>query len=311
MIFTVTLNPAVDKTALIPGFAAGRVNRLEGARLTPGGKGINVSRALLGLGVPSVAMGILGGATGRFIQNELVAARLEGDFLFTRRPTRTNLKILDPVNGWTTDINEPGEPVGEAVYARLLRKLEARITPGDVVVLSGKAPPGAPEGLYALWCACLKRLGAKVCVDAEGPLLSLAVRACPDAVKPNEEEFARLVGRPLNGVADVAREALSLCASGVGLVAVSLGERGALLAREGRALHAHGLKVQVVSTVGAGDATLAAVALGMSRGDTLVEMARSAVAAGACAVMGQSPGTLSLDTVTSLSEQVILEEVTP
>ncbi|HSK68195.1 MAG TPA: 1-phosphofructokinase [Candidatus Limnocylindria bacterium] len=309
MIYTVTLNPAVDKTVRIPGFAAGRVHRVEDIRLDPGGKGVNVSKAIQGLGGRSVAMGILGGAEGRWIRGRLEAMGLEGDFLLTREPTRTNLKIIDPLSRATTDVNEPGKPVRPAILARLLARLEARCGAGDVVVLSGKAPPGTDDTLYAQWCARLRQKGARVCVDADGPLLQYAAREKPDVIKPNEEEFARLTGKPGMGLPDIAREALALCASGVGLVAVSLGERGALFAHGVRVLHAQGLRVPVVSTVGAGDSMMAALALWLERGEPLEQMARTAVAAGAAAVMGDSPGVLSPETVAMLRKQVVLEEI--
>lgn len=140
MIYTVTLNPALDKTVQIPSFRLGEVNRISAMRTDPGGKGINVSKVLRELGEPSVAAAILGGAAGRKIESALRALGIEGMYLFTGHETRTNLKIVDPTLHTNTDVNEPGAPADEAVLSKLLTQLTDRLRPGDLVVLSGKAP---------------------------------------------------------------------------------------------------------------------------------------------------------------------------
>ena len=113
MIVTITLTPALDKTVTLPGFAVDKVNRVQSMRLDAGGKGINVSKVLKALGTDSVACGILGGGTGRFIQNSLTEAGIACDFAQVPQDTRTNLKVIDPVNHTNTDINEAGAPVSE------------------------------------------------------------------------------------------------------------------------------------------------------------------------------------------------------
>ena len=137
MIYTVTLNPALDKTVQIPSFRLGEVNRISAMRTDPGGKGINVSKVLRELGEPSVAAAILGGAAGQKIESALRALGIEGMYLFTGHETRTNLKIVDPTLHTNTDVNEPGAPADEAVLSKLLTQLTDRLRPGDLVVLSG------------------------------------------------------------------------------------------------------------------------------------------------------------------------------
>ena len=116
MIYTVTLNPALDKTVQIPSFRLGEVNRISAMRTDPGGKGINVSKVLRELGEPSVAAAILGGAAGRKIESALRALGIEGMYLFTGHETRTNLKIVDPTLHTNTDVNEPGAPADEVAF---------------------------------------------------------------------------------------------------------------------------------------------------------------------------------------------------
>ena len=196
MIYTVTLNPALDKTVQIPSFRLGEVNRISAMRTDPGGKGINVSKVLRELGEPSVAAAILGGAAGQKIESALHALGIEGMYLFTGHETRTNLKIVDPTLHTNTDVNEPGAPADEAVLSKLLTQLTDRLRPGDLVVLSGKAPAGAPDTLYRDWILACRAAGAAVYLDAEGELLRQGVTAGPALIKPNQAELSGVMGRP-------------------------------------------------------------------------------------------------------------------
>ena len=142
MIYTITLNPALDKTALVPNMALNGVNRMSSLRLDPGGKGINVSKVIHALGGQSVAVGLLAGRCGRQIADACTALGLTCDFTFTEGETRTNLKIVDPAAHTNTDINEPGIQADEAVLSGMLTRLLRRLTPRDIVVLSGSLPQG-------------------------------------------------------------------------------------------------------------------------------------------------------------------------
>lgn len=142
MIYTVTLNPALDKTVVIPHFRADTVNRVTNVRMDPGGKGINVSKVLAELGEPSVAFGFAGGAAGQTLRRMLAERGLESELYEADGETRTNLKIIDPASHTNTDVNEPGPQVSATALEELLRRLLARIAPGDLVVLSGSLPAG-------------------------------------------------------------------------------------------------------------------------------------------------------------------------
>ena len=131
MIYTVTLNPALDKTVVVPGFALDTVNRIVSVRTDPGGKGINVSKVIAKLGGASVAMGVLAGAAGRAIAAQLKQQGLTCDFCFAGGgETRTNLKVIDPQGRTHTDINEPGPAVGPRVLEELLGRLTRRLAAG-------------------------------------------------------------------------------------------------------------------------------------------------------------------------------------
>ena len=161
MIYTVTLNPALDKTVEIPSFAADSVNRITTMRTDPGGKGINVSKVISKLGGQSIATGILGGDTGLAIQSALKTMGLKTSFRFTEGETRTNLKVIDPVNHTNTDINEPGVTVSEEILNGLLAQLTAGLEKGDIVVLSGSLPKTLPEIPIILGQEHVKRQGQR------------------------------------------------------------------------------------------------------------------------------------------------------
>lgn len=286
MIYTVTLNPALDKTVEIPSFSVDRVNRVAKMRTDPGGKGINVSKVIRSLGGTSIACGILAGHTGESILASLQDLGLESYFVWEKGETRTNLKIIDPVCHTNTDINEPGITVSEATLGGLLEALCARICAGDIVVLSGSLPKGAPKDTYGTWVHCLKEQSAEVFLDADGDLLRDGLLASPFLIKPNNYELSKLMGRDLSSIEDLKAAALELIPQfGIGQVVVSMGADGALYVSQEQCLYAKGLKVPVGSTVGAGDSVVAALACAAEKGLPWEEAARLSTAVGAANVM--------------------------
>ena len=309
MIYTVTLTPALDKTVVIPGFAVDQVNRIRSVRLDPGGKGINVSKVLKALGTDSVAAGILGGGTGRFIQDRLNEMGILGDFVTVPEETRTNLKVVDDVRHTNTDINEPGAPADPAVLALVLDRLLAAVRPGDRAVLAGKAPSGAPDDLFGRWITALRQKGALVYLDADEPLLRAGAAAKPEMIKPNAEELSRLTGQTYKTAEEIGRAALALCRGGVRTAAVSLGADGAVFARDDTVFFGPGLSVPVGSTVGAGDAMMAAFCHGDSLGMPFDETCRLALAVSAAAVMQSGTQPPDMADTAALLPRVRLERI--
>lgn len=306
MIYTVTLNPALDKTVEIGGFTLDTVNRISKLRTDPGGKGINVSKVIAKLGGQSRALGILGGNTGRAIEEGLSKEGLDCRFLKVPGETRTNLKVIDPVNHTNTDINEPGVQVDKTILDRLLDTLLELLHPGDIVVLSGSLPNGAPRDTYRTWVARCKAAGAKAFLDADGPLLADGLQAAPYLVKPNNDELSRLMGRKLDTVEELTQAARTLLDQGVEKVVVSMGSKGALYVTRDAVLYAEGLKVPVGSTVGAGDSVVAAMAVAEDRGMSLEEAVRLSTATGAANVMCSGTQAAERSVVDSLLPRVII-----
>ena len=295
MIYTVTLNPAIDKTVTIPGFCLDSVNRVVDCRLDPGGKGINVSKVLSALGQPSVVFTLLAGDTGRTLRAMLAQAGLSVVAHELPGQTRQNLKVVDPARHSSA-----------ATLAGLRQDLLARVQPGDLVVLAGSLPAGAPPDTYAGWVSACQAAGAKVFVDADGPALREAVAARPYLIKPNESELVRLAGCPLPTETALVAAGRALLAAGVHKVVISRGAQGALYLSEEETFAAEGLSVPVGSTVGAGDSMVAALALAEARGLPWREAARLSTAAGAANVSCQGTEPAPREAVEALLERVVL-----
>lgn len=309
MIYTVTLNPALDKTVTIPRFALDSVNRISELREDPGGKGINVSKVIAKLGGSSRAIALLGGSVGEKIGRALEAMGIDVWAFEANGETRTNMKVVDPVLDTHTDINEPGPEATLALLDGMLASLADAIQEGDIVVLSGSLPKGAPVATYETWCRTCSGAGAKVFLDADGDALSHGLKALPYLAKPNDAELSRICGRELKDVAAIASEARAIVERGVSRVVVSMGGAGALFAESGRTLLAHSPKVPVGSTVGAGDSVVAALAFAEERGMTLEETARLSMATGAANVMQSGTQAAERELVDSLLDKVSLEEL--
>lgn len=309
MIYTVTLNPALDKTVEIPGMALDTVNRITSMRTDPGGKGINVSKVIAKLGGESCAVGILGGESGRTLLAALEREGLRTHFRFVEGQTRTNLKIIDRALHTNTDINEPGLTVSPADLDALLRDLLGMVHEGDIVVLAGSLPQGAPQDTYRVWTAACREKGARVCLDADGVLLAEGLKAAPYLIKPNEDELSRLVGHRLTDTDELIAEGRRLLKGGVTRVVISLGERGALYLRGNEVLYAEGLSVPVGSTVGAGDSVVAALAYADSLGMSDEDAVRLSTATGAANVMCSGTQPAEREAVEKLLPQVKIRRI--
>lgn len=309
MIYTVTLNPALDKTVEIPGMALDTVNRVTSMRTDPGGKGINVSKVIAKLGGESCAVGILGGESGRTLLAALEREGLRTHFRFVEGQTRTNLKIIDRALHTNTDINEPGLTVSPADLDALLRDLLGMVREGDIVVLAGSLPQGAPQDTYRVWTAACHEKGARVCLDADGVLLAEGLKAAPYLIKPNEDELSRLVGHRLTDTDELIAEGRRLLKGGVTRVVISLGERGALYLRGNEVLYAEGLSVPVGSTVGAGDSVVAALAYADSLDMSDEDAVRLSTATGAANVMCSGTQPAEREAVEKLLPQVKIRRI--
>lgn len=265
MIVTVTLNPSLDRTIEVDVLTRGAVIRARSARLDPGGKGVNVSRALLANDVASAAVVAVGGADGDQLRRLLETEGLRVHAVRARGRTRSNVTIVEP-GGVVTKLNEPGGPLSPGELDEVGAAVAAAAGSARWVVGCGSLPPGVPDGTYARMCRRFSAGGVRVAVDTSGPALRAAVAAAPDLVKPNREELAEAAGGPVDTVADAVEAAGRLREWGARAVLVSLGAQGAVLVDDDGVLTGEAPVAHPRSTVGAGDALLAGFLAAGARG---------------------------------------------
>jgi 1-phosphofructokinase len=306
MIVTVTLNPAVDKTLLMRGFAVGKTNRGEIERLDPGGKGINVAKALRQLGCPVMALGFVAGMNGRFIIRALEALEIPADFVDVEGETRVNLKITDPESGTETEINESGFGVGQEHLERFKEKLGSCAARAKIVVFSGSLPPGAPQDTYAHLLAIARAQGAKTILDTSGAALVEGMEGRPDFVKPNRAEAEELLRRRLDNRTQLASAVRDLLDMGPSTAAISLGAEGLVAGRGDRIVLAVPPPVKARSSVGAGDALVAAFAYAMVEGLEFEAAVRLAAAMGAATAAASGSSVADMDAVRAMLPQIAL-----
>lgn len=309
MIYTVTLNPAIDKTAVIENFCPGAVNRIGMLREDAGGKGINVSKCLKNLGADSTASVILAGDAGKRLEKMLGEMGIPSLAVWAEGESRTNLKIVDPAKRENTDINEPGPAVYGELLEELKTKLGERILPGDLVILSGSLPAGVDRGLYGNWTAYFRSLGARVYLDADGEPMKRGIEAVPSVIKPNDGELAALLGKEKLSREEMVWEGRRLLEIGIEEIVISMGAEGALYLNREDCYFASALPVEVKSTVGAGDSMVAAMAFGDEQKLGREEKIRLAVAMGAGSVMQSGTQPPEANLVWELAKQVRVEKL--
>lgn len=304
MIYTVTLNPAIDKTVVIENFSAGTVNRVASVREDAGGKGINVSKCLKSLGQDSVAAMILAGDTGRRLEHMLGVLEIPVLAVWAEGENRTNLKIIDPAKKENTDINEPGPVVTPEILQNLREALGAQVKQGDILILSGSLPAGVDRNLYGQWTAYFCQKGVCVYLDADGEPMRNGMKSLPYLIKPNNDELAALLGKEKLSMEEMLSEGKRLRETGIAEIVISLGSNGALFVRADGCWQAEGLDVPVKSTVGAGDSVVAAMAYGQARNLPREARIKLAVAMGAASVMQSGTQSPEAQLVWELAELV-------
>ncbi|MBO3746789.1 1-phosphofructokinase family hexose kinase [Streptosporangiaceae bacterium NEAU-GS5] len=268
MILTLTLNPSLDRTLQVESLRRGAVIRADATRLDPGGKGVNVTRALLANGIPSCAVIPYGGPDGRRLLDLLSAEAIEMIPVEVAGPTRSNIALAEP-DGTVTKVNEAGFELTAGELDRIAQAVLDAARSADWVVASGSLPPGVPTEVYAWLAERFARAGINVAVDTSGPALVAALAGGPALVKPNRDELAEATGSAMETVGDVIKASIQL---GCATVLASLGADGALLVQDGRILHGACPIKRPRSSVGAGDALLAGFLAAGARGEAaLVE----------------------------------------
>ncbi|MBQ8653399.1 MAG: 1-phosphofructokinase [Clostridia bacterium] len=302
MILTVTMNPSIDKLYMMEKNEPGTVMRVKQVVNTAGGKGLNVSRVAALLGEKVTASGIVGGHIGGYFES--LISGFDCAFTHVQSETRSCINVWDLSTGDSTEYLEPGAPVTQEETERFFADFRANLHKADVVTISGSLPKGAPADSYERLIRWCREAGKKVLLDTSGENLIRGVKALPDFVKPNTDELAQLLGRPVQGMEEAVSAAKELHRQGIRWVAVSLGAQGAVLVCEEGAFHGVPPQITPKNTVGCGDSMVAGFAASMARGMKAQDALRLAVAVSAANALTLSTGSYNEEDFQRLLPQV-------
>lgn len=301
MIYTVTLNPAIDYVVRLEHVEPGAVNRMESSDTFAGGKGINVSRILKRLGYASTATGFVGGFTGEFIKKSLETEEIGTQFVQVDQDTRINVKLKADQE---TEINGLG-PVVTDEQLRDLETLLSNVLEGDLVIFAGSAPASLGNQVYNRLIPFVKQAGAEVVCDFEGETLIDSLAHQPLLVKPNNHELGAIFGVTLDTREDMVRYAQEILAKGAKNVIVSMAGDGALLVTPEATYFAKPIKGSVKNSVGAGDSMVAGFTGEYTKSHNLLEALKWGVACGTATAF--SDDLASMDAIQKMYEKVEVE----
>lgn len=304
MILCLNPNAAIDKTIVVSSFDINKIHRPESVVALAGGKGCNVARALKTLGEEPIVSGWVGGFAGQFIEKELREEGIRTDFVHTDFESRTCTSVLDREKQTMTEIYETGESVPLEKIVELQTHIQATIKNYEAVTLSGSLPPGVPPDFYAGVIAIAKSAGIPTYLDSSGDALRIGAEAGPFLVKPNEAEAKSLLGVKSGDSLDFVQAAAEISARYKTNVVLSMGKKGAVVAKEQDVFLVSGPSVDAKSAVGSGDCMLAGLAHGVSRGYSFEESILCGVAAGAANTLTIGAGQFKLENFERLRSQV-------
>ncbi len=280
-IICVTPNAALDRTLLVPDFAVGHISRVKRGVVVPGGKGLNMMRAVKILGGHPLSMGLLGGHTGRMVKAMVDEAGYQAEWTWFDGETRT-CTIIANAGGLSTVINESGQIESSDWRALVDDVCRAAESPAaGAICFCGSLPEGAPTDAPADAIERLKVLGKQVWIDSSGRALSNAIAAVPYAIKVNADELAAAVHVDARRRAELLEAAKALLKTGIRIVVISLGAEGALLLTQDGIVKATPPRIQPVDPIASGDCLHAGIVTALARGESQAEAIRSGVAAGA------------------------------
>ncbi|MBN1850206.1 MAG: 1-phosphofructokinase [Deltaproteobacteria bacterium] len=288
MIYTVTLNPALDRAMLVEELNEDDTTRIVNETYYAAGKGIDVSRVIRELGGQSVALGLVGGYDGLHLEGMLINAGVMTNFTRISQETRTNIILKEKKTGRQFVISASGPEINATEIGQFYQNVLA-VQGMDFLIMSGSLPRGVSPNLYGQLVLAGKKKGAFVFLDSDGEALKESIAYQPTGIKPNIHELSRLVGRELKTEPDILKACEEVHQKGVEFVLASRGKDGLILSTPEQKIKAIAPPVKIESTVGAGDSTVAGFVLAYSREKDLQECVRFACAAGAAAV--ETPGT--------------------
>ena len=302
MIYTLTLNPAIDYYMSMGNFQLGSLNSLEEGYTLPGGKGINVSKVLKNFSVESKALGFVGGFTGDYIKKHLNEYEIESDFIELQENTRINIKLKTKDS--ETEIAGKSPTISRKNVKELLKKFE-EIKKDDVVILSGSVPNSISKSIYADIIKLLPK-DCKVILDTRGLHFVEGLKEGVFLTKPNNHELEEFFNRKLNNIEEIIQAGKDLQALGSKNVLISLGKDGSILITEKEVYIGNAPQGKLISSVGAGDSMVAGVVYGIAKGMTLEDSYKYGIASGSSTAF--SEGLTTFEGMNSLLNKIEIKK---
>lgn len=312
-IVCVSANPAMDRRLFMGSLAVGEINRAKSALGLAGGKAAHVAMTARALESQPVWLGFLGGTIGQECRRQMESLGIQVVAVPTKSSTRVNLEIIDAA-GQVTEILEPGAETsaqeGDEFLQTFFQGLREEWQPA-LLVISGSLPAGFGPDFYVSLIEAARAAGARVFVDSSGEALRASANARPDFVKVNRAEAEVLVGRPLATMQEIAHAAAQIVERGVGSAAITLGREGLIwLEHKNEPVwKAVPPRMNVISAVGSGDATLGGFAFAAVQDIGGEEALRLAAACGAANCVAPAPGRIELATVRTLMPQIEIQQL--
>lgn len=302
MIYTLTLNPAIDYYMSMEKFQLGGLNSLDEGYTLPGGKGINVSKVLKNFSVESKALGFVGGFTGDYIIKHLKEYEIESDFIELQENTRINIKLKTKDS--ETEIAGKSPTILEKDVQNLLERFK-NIKEEDIVILSGSVPNSVQKKIYAEIIKLLPK-NCKVILDTRGLPFVEGLKEGVFLTKPNNHELEEFFNRKLNTLEEIIQAGKDLQTQGSKNVLISLGKDGSILITEKDIYIGNAPQGKLISSVGAGDSMVAGVVYGLSQGLTLAESYKYGIASGSSTAF--SEGLTTFDGMNSLLNKIEIKK---
>ncbi|MEI8282260.1 MAG: 1-phosphofructokinase family hexose kinase, partial [Armatimonadota bacterium] len=311
-LLTVTLNPCVDHLLRIEKLVVGDTNRVKQQEKDAGGKGLNTSRVFAKLGGVTIATGFLGGATSAFIRHVMKDENVLDGFVYVSGETRTNFSVEDESGNPPTTFNQRGPEITPGEWLALKEKIGMLAVKADWVSFGGSLPPGVETNAFYELALIAREKGSKIVVDADGAVLSEAIKVMPDMIKPNSKEAGRLLGRTIETDEDAQRatqELYQMIGGGSRFAIISRGERGAMMTCAEGTFVGISPKVQPKSTIGSGDSMIAGILRALGQGKTADEALRWGLAAGAATALTDGSAIGDKATIERLLPEAVVQKV--
>jgi len=282
----------------------GQVNRAGSVTLSSGGKSTNVARVLMALGESPLVTGFAGGDTGNTMVSFLLGTGLEPDMVWTSKATRICATLIDETTGSVTELVEEAPLPTSDEWSSLDEKLAMLLEKSDMMVLAGAPPPGSPADIYARFAQQAQERGAAVLIDARDEVLTQALPHFPLLAKLNDQELAATYGKPIDAEESFRAAGRKLIEGGAQWCLVTRGKMEAWLVNETAAWRFRPPAVDVLNSVGSGDAATAGIAAGLRRGQSMPDAVRLGIACGSASATTLTPGDVDAGFVAKLVPEV-------